>query len=85
MWCRRVRAEPAAALAPRDVLRESWFCEGERYAREVLERVGSSSSSWEILGCLVLEEEGDWCIEGGGALFLDEAEADVCAGGGGTG
>ncbi len=30
-----------------------------------------------ILGCLVMEEEGEWCNEGGGALFLDEVEDDV--------
>lgn len=77
MWCRRARAEPVAALAPRDALRESWLWEGERYGREVLERGESSSSSWAILGALVLEEEGDWCNVGGCALFLDEVEDDV--------
>ena len=43
----------------------------------MLERGGSSSSSWAILGGLVLEEEGDWCTVGGCALFLDEVEDDV--------
>ena len=43
----------------------------------MLERGESSSSSWAILGALVLEEEGDWCNVGGCALFLDEVEDDV--------
>jgi len=42
----------------------------------VVER-GSSSTTWLILGCLVLEEEGDWCIAGGCALFLEVVEEDV--------
>lgn len=68
---------PVAALAPRDALRESWLWDEERYGRDVLEREESSSSSWAILGGLVLEEEGEWRTVGGCALFLDEVEDDV--------
>jgi hypothetical protein len=46
-------------LAPKEALLESWFCEGERYGREVLERGGSSSRSWFILGCLEVDDEGE--------------------------